>query len=140
MTHAMAVPRPGLSAFTARNGEERPGTTRLVRALLASGSDGSQETEETLKESVAAFAREARNRHESPERLVITLKGIFNRLDGRVPSLADASTEHGPSLTPVVYGAWYSRVLGWCLDAFYSADGGRGPSESTPTVTYERGD
>ena len=140
MTHAMAVPRPGLSAFTARNAEERPGTARLVRTLLESGADGSPETEATLRESVAAFAREARSRHESPERLVITLKGIFNRLDGRVPSLADASTEHGPSLTRVVYGAWYSRALGWCLDAFYTTDGGHGPSESTPTVAYERGD
>lgn len=140
MTYAMAVPRPGLSRFTAGTGEERPGTIRLVAALLASGVDGSQETEAALRDSVAAFAREARSRHDSPERLVITLKGIFNRLDGRVPSLADASTEHGPSRTPVVYGAWYSRVLGWCLDAFYTTDGGRGPSESRSTVAYERGD
>jgi len=135
----MAVPRPGLSAFTARNGEERPGISRLVGALLESGADGSQQTEATLRESVAAFAREARNRHDSPERLVITLKGIFNRLDGRVPSLADMPTERGQSLT-VVYGAWYSRVLGWCLDAFYSTDGGHAPSESPAIIVYERGD
>jgi hypothetical protein len=136
----MAVPRPGLSAFTGRNDEERPGTTRLVRALLESGADGSQRVETRLKESAAGFAREARSRRDSPERLVITLKAVFSSLDGRVPSLADASTERGSSSSPVIYGAWYSRVLGWCLDAFYSPNDSHELSDSASPVAHERGD
>jgi hypothetical protein len=118
-----------LSVFSTVNGSERPGTTRLVRALLASGEDASPRSETALREAVIVFACEAQARRESPQQLVVALKTIFARLDGRTPSLADAA-KHDDSSSGVRYGVWYPRAFAWCLDAYFSADACHGSGEA----------
>lgn len=117
----MAVPEYRVSAFTPITVTEPSGTARLARALVASREHPTSETERVLRESAEFYAGEARRRQESPERLVIALKAIFGRLDGRLPSLADPSSEPGDSWVDASCGAWYSRVFAWCLEAYYSA-------------------
>jgi hypothetical protein len=89
----------------------------LGRAFNAACHRDTPENSETMRSAVVAFVYRLKRDSLPPERVVVALKTALVRYGGRdtPPSLTDQSLDPQKSHRAAVY----SRLFGWCLDAYF---------------------
>jgi hypothetical protein len=111
------------TAFTPVMSGDWNAAARLSRAILAAATSDAAEPPDDLRAAAREFAIDVRAGRLPPERLVVLLKEVFERLDHHVPSLADPMMlDHDRDSRPR-HAEWYAGVLALCIEAYFEAGG-----------------
>jgi hypothetical protein len=91
----------------------------LTRELARQRPDDCRGLSSGLRNAAREFAVGCRRRGLTPEAMVLAIKGVFEELDHRVPSLADPMMlEHEPEGRPL-YAECYRGLLSVCIESYF---------------------